>query len=642
MDLEELQKKLYKKQEPDITGRPQGPKIFDQQQIPQQDISAWRGEPKDSLGPALGSRQKKIIKIIAICLLIIALAVVGFFAWRSRYTFDSSQVYLSITGAERLTSGEKTTYVVHYKNPTKIALQQVKLVFIYPEGAVPVNGENVSRSAGRVISEINLPDIAPGKEGQREFVATVVGLKDEQRKAMAELSYRPVNVSSVYKNSAEFSGVIYYVPLILGFDLPTRSVSGQKLTVALKYHNISDVSFSNLSLTIQYPPGFSFESAAPLPTQDANVWNIKEIGPREEKTIVVSGRLTGAKNEVKTFSAKIEQKIEEGTKIISQESNSTLVGLPPLSVTTEINGSRDYLASVGEQLNYTLSFQNTVDVPIDSVFITLKFNTKVLDFSTLRIDKSQGYFNSVDNSIVWNESSFPALKLLQPGEQREVSFSIKVKNQPPVLNYNDQNFLINTVAKINSPNTPLSLRGTPLEGTDDLSVKLNSKLYISAKGYFNPPDKIITNSGPLPPIVGQQTTYVIYWQVANLSNDVDEVVVQSYLPPYVHWLGNFSPKDANVKYDQATGKLTWSLGKLAANTGIASPASSPAKRLIFQIGLIPAYNQVGRSVDLLKQTTISGKDLFTQALLQNSAASIQSNLPDDPSVGYVKGQVVSR
>jgi len=310
---------------------------------------------------------------------------------------------------------------------------------------------------------------------------------------------------------------------------------------------------------------------------------------------------------------------------------STLISLSPLSVTMTVNDSRDYPANVGQRLTYKLNYQNTVGVPIGPVLITVKFDTKALNFSTVKADK--GFFNSVDNSIVWNESTFNNLRMVQPGEKQELIFYATVKESLPISNFNDKNFIISVSAKIDSASIPASLVGTQIGGSDTLNTKVNSKFYLSSKGFYK--DTSQPNSGSIPPVVGQQTTYTVYWDVVNLANDVDDVVVEGYLPPYISWLARFAPADANVKYDQNSGKIVWTIGKLSANVGILYPV----KRLIFKIGFVPSINQIGDMVDILSEAVISGKDFYTGASLSGTARAIRSDLPDDPSIGYDGGKV---
>ena len=626
MALEELQKQLYK-EKPEFEKRAEVSKTFEpghQAQPPQGPSPQWQRERK---GFFSGINWGKALKIFLICLAVFLVGVGGFLVWRAFSGFDSSKVFISLFGPERIVSGDEVIFTLRYGNNTKTKLEDVKLTFTYPEGAVPVDKKGLSQIGNSPVSTIQIGELAPGDDKQMSLQAYVSGLKGDKKNASAKIEYHPTGVSTVFQNTAEFQGEIFSVPLVLNFDLPEKVVSGQSLNFALNYLNTSESNFSNLTLQIEYPSGFTLSSASPVPSQGQNTWQLPEISANEEGKILISGVLSGVKDEIKTFRAKIGVGQDQDMKLISESMASSLVSASPLSVQLTVNDSRDYIANVGDQLNYKISYQNTTDVPINSAYIILKFDTKILDFSSLKIEK--GFFNSLNNTITWNESSLSDLSLLQPGQQGDIGFTLGVKNQLPSSSFADKNFIIGASAKIDSSDVPASLSGTQLSGSDSLATKLNSKLFIKSSGFYY--DSNMPNSGPLPPKVGQETTYTIYWQVANLANDVDNVTVESYLPSYITWLNHYQPSDADVKYESNTGKLSWTIGKLSAN--------SPARQMIFQIGLVPAINQVGQTPELVKTTTISGKDLFTDVNLHSEAASLRTNLPDDNRVGYERGSV---
>jgi len=632
MGLEELQKQLYGQKEEEVK-REGAPEQFEPGRgagSQEPGSSQWEKEGEMGKQPILGGAKKKLLKAIVIALVVVSVLFAGYLFWRSQ-SFDSKKVNVTIFGVDRVISGEEINYVVRYQNNTKVTLTGLKLTFVYPPDSLPSDNQNLTQVGNQQSSVVDLPDLAAGQEGKAEFRASVTGLKDDKKQATAKLIYHAGNTSSSFESSGEFTSVIFSVPLVLDFSLPDRVVNGQQVSITLKYLNTSDIGFSDLVLRLEYPPGFNFNSALPSPTQGSDAWSLQEIGPKEEGKIVISGILTGAQEEVKAFRANIAKQQGDSSKVISEGLASTLISLSPLSVTLSVNESRDYLANVGDRLTYKLTYQNTVGVPIGPVLITVKFDTRALDFSTIKVDK--GFFNSVDSSIVWNESTLNGLKMVQPGEKQELLFYATVKDSLPITKFNDKNFIISVSAKIDSLSIPVSLQGTQIGGNDSLNTKVNSKLFLSSKGYFK--DVSVPNSGPIPPIVGQQTTYTIYWDVVDLANDVDNVVVEGYLPPYVSWLGKFDPLGADIKYDQNSGKITWTIGKLSANIGILYPV----KRLIFKIGFLPSSSQVGNMVDLLGDAVISGADTFTGASLQGTARAIRSDLPDDPSIGYDGGKV---
>jgi len=634
MDLEELRAKLYKEKQEELAGRVIGPSVSGPGQNEEAGESLptdWRQERETPLtSPRLSQSVKRIIKIALVVLVVLGLVGAGVWFLFFRKTFDSSKVSLTIFGRDRIVSGEEVTYLVRYQNGTSLGLQGLKLTFFYPEGALPADKNAVAIGVNQA-SVAELSDLPAGQEGQMELRANIAGLKGDEKKALAKLQYHPADISSTFESSADFTSVIFSVPLVLDFEMPERVVSGQPLTISLKYLNTSDIAFSNLLLTAEYPAGFSFVSASPSASQGSNEWNLLEIGPGEEGKIIISGTLSGLRDEIKSFKAKIEQQEGDVKKTISEGLASTLISLSPLAVEVSLNGSRDISVSPGDTLTYKLKYQNTTNVQIGPVFIVAKFETKALDFST--IEPGKGSFNSQNNSITWNESVMPELSMLEPGQEETVDFRVKVKDRLPISSFSDKNFLISLSSKIDSPTIPVFLQGTQIGGSDLLATKVNTKLVLAVKGYYR--DNIIVNSGPIPPKVGQQTTYTVHWQVINLANDAQNVTVEGYLPPYVKWLGVFTPNSSDAKYEQSTGKLSWALGKLAANTGILSPV----KELVFQIALVPNSNQVGDRVDLVQNSRISGTDLFSGISLEGTAAVLQSDLPDDPSVGYNGGRI---
>ncbi|MDD5589759.1 MAG: hypothetical protein PHQ47_01120 [Candidatus Portnoybacteria bacterium] len=630
MSLEDLQKKLYRS-ESDFRDRPLGPESFEpspEERIPFQ-TEEWK---KESEKPkfVLSVKNKKTLKILGISFAVLILGLAGFFVWRFFFYFNSSKISFDIYAPERLVSGEEVTYVVRYKNKTNSDLKNARLYFFFPEHSIIAESQKKVFLEGEQAGLEEIGNIKAGAEGQSEFRASIIGLKNEKKFAQAKLVYQPENVSSNFENLTQFESEIILVPIVLNFELPEKTVSGQQLDFLLKYLNTSETAFYNVTLQIDFPAGFELSSTAPSVSKE-NTWFLSEISPKEEGAIAITGKLNGAKDEVKTFQAKVGFEENEAFRPVSEGMASTIISAAPLSVELLLDERKDETVFAGEELNYKIKFKNTVDLPISSVYIIANLSSKILDYSSLESEK--GFFNDLDNSIAWNESGVADLKMLQPGQEGELSFSIKVKEKFPVNNFSDKNFTIKVTAKANSSNIPISLRGTQLGGVDEIETKMNSKLVLSAKGFYQ--DSVFSNSGPLPPRVGLETTYSIYWQVINIGNDLENAIIEAYLPPNVRWLGNFQPGGADISYNESTGKIIWRIGNLSANTGIMTPV----KQIVFQVGLLPASNEVGNTVEIIKESKITGRDIFTQSDLEFIDSSIDSDLPDDESVGYELGRV---
>lgn len=633
MDINELKKRLYKK-DPQLSDRPKPPEEFvpGLASAPEPDVapqwSAEDGGRRWVLTPALKRKLWLAGGLLGLAVLVVG----GWAVWRSWNSFDTRGVSLNIFGQERVVSGEEVNYVVRYKNNSKVAIANARLEFYFSAQALPVNKDDATARGDSFVAVKSLGQLAPGQEGQAEFKARVLGDKDSQQKFVAKLIYRPLNINADFGNEGNFVSTIISVPLVLSFILPERIVSGQTINFSLRYLNTSDASFSGAKLKIDYPEGFIFDSALPSPDESNNVWHLAEIGSREEGNIIIKGAIAGNEGESKVFKAQIgTQKDDEDFVVYSQTLSSPQIFASPLFVEQSLVDATQNSATAGQTLKYRIKYRNTTDVAIGPVFITVKIDGRAVDLAS--VQGASGFFSSSDSLITWNSASLPALESLAPQAEGTVDFSLRVKERLPINNFSDKNFVVTTTAKIDSFNTPLALSGTQLAGQNQLAVKVNSRVVLSMKGYYS--DQLIPNSGPLPLKVGQKTTYTIYWQVLNTSNDVSDITVKAYLPSYVRWEGSFFPKDEDIKYDAASGQVIWRIGKLSSSVGILSPV----RQVAFQVGVIPSLGQVGSVIVVVQPGDFSGQDDFTGARLSVEADELKSDMPDDPTVGSLKEKV---
>ena len=112
------------------------------------------------------------LKIIyAILFVTAALSIAGFWVWQKN-VFSTSDIKLEILVLEEVTMGEEITYVVKWKNIGEIQLENVTLIFEYPDGSLPSEGEDIRITKG-------VEDINPGQEVSLRFSARLFGKKNE-------------------------------------------------------------------------------------------------------------------------------------------------------------------------------------------------------------------------------------------------------------------------------------------------------------------------------------------------------------------------------------------------------------------------------------------------------------------------------
>ena len=267
-------------------------------------------------------------------------------------------------------------------------------------------------------------------------------------------------------------------------------------------------------------------------------------------------------------------------------------------------------------LTFRIRYQNNGSTVASGVNIAVTLDSRVVDLGSLRAEGGQ--INN--NTITWNASSVQNLENLAPNESGQLSFSLQINN--PAVKDSSKNLTLVSNIKIKSSEANDFYPG------NTLSLKVSSPSKIESDLSFV--------SGQLPPKVGLSSVYKVKLALSNSTNDYSNGVLSAFLPlgPGAFVSGSVSPAEAsNVQFDSSTGKLTWNVGSLPANTGrFAQP-----KTLEFQIKLSPSAAQANQAPVLVKTIGFTAQDVFTGQDISISGDNISTN--DLSGSGYGNGTV---
>jgi len=150
-------------------------------------------------------------------------------------------------------------------------------------------------------------------------------------------------------------------------------------------------------------------------------------------------------------------------------------------------------------------------------------------------------------------------------------------------------------------------------------------------------DEVFGYSGPIPPRVGEATTYTIICQVKNYYSLVKDIKVKTVLPLGVELTGKIFPEDEVTKFafDSQSREIIWSVGDLERGSGVFTPT----KEIAFKVSLTPNESQRGQSPKIINTATITGEDSWTDRILEATSPAIDTTLPDDETVTEETGKV---
>ncbi|MCX6760550.1 MAG: hypothetical protein NTZ84_00355 [Candidatus Nealsonbacteria bacterium] len=546
-------------------------------------------------------------RIIFIVILAVAVGLAGFYYYQKNI-YSKETLRLEILGPNEADLLQEIEYVVRFKNNGDTSLEQPELVFEYPEYSVPTTDKTLlikksSEELGGVIY--------PGEEKSFRFKARLLGKEGDAKEAKVSLSYQPKNIKARYKSETTITTVIKKVSLTFDFDLPTKADAGRDLIFRLNYFSNVDYPIPNLKVTVNYPSNFEFIESSPKALEKTE-WDIGLLNKASGGRIEIKGRLKGEVGEEKIFQAKIGS-WQNGEFILLKEINrGVTINNPSTYVSQQINGSPKYVANPGDLLHYQIFFKNVGYEQLTNLFLIAKLEGESFDFST--IQSPMGEFRQGDNSIVFNWDQNPSLQFLSPDQQGEVDFWIKLKNEWPISDASGKNPLIKNTLYLS-------------QSKEEFINKVNSRLVISQKGYFN--DEIFGNTGSLPPKVGgEPTTYTIVWQVKNYYNNVNNVKVKAVLPAYCALTGLIFPEEQSSKFtfDSQSREIVWSVGDLKASQGVFGTA---APNISFQIKFTPTGSQIGQMPEIIGQAKMTGEDQWTGETIEGTSSGVTTDLPED-------------
>jgi len=335
--------------------------------------------------------------------------------------------------------------------------------------------------------------------------------------------------------------------------------------------------------------------------------------------IKIKGSFLGAQGESKSVYIELGIAGDNGAFVQYARADSAVsIASSALFVFLTANDSRDLTTNPGGSIQFKAHYKNTTNVQIPNVAILASIDDKYIDVKTLGVQ--WGSFDGRTNSIIWNAVGVPELAVLDPKEEGVVSFSATLKPVFLPKNFSDKNLTVSARVRITAATPPESLSGLPLESEDTISVKINTQFSFNEKAYFQ--DGFFQNTGPVPPAVGQRTTFGISWQLANTINDVDEIEVTAVVPPNVEWTGQVYPQDANIAFDQYNGVIRWKPGKVFAGAGTLMPVT----RVDFQLAFTPALVHVGQVINLVSGATLKAVDTFTGTKMERQVSPVNTDL----------------
>ena len=546
-----------------------------------------------------------VITILAIILVLVVMIVI------INFLVPKTRIEIKLSGPEQAKVGEEVSYEVTIKNMGTVILKNPELTFHYPTASLPEKS---------LIETRKLEDLYPKEEKTMTFKAKLFGQEGEKREFKTWLYYSPgrkkvIMISKV----ASFSTVISQVPIDLVLDLPKKAPvypqDESKFIFRIRYFSFIPQILSNLKLSVDFPPDFTFQESIPA-TTTGQEFEIPTLEPQTGKEVEITGTLPANYQTEKKLNFKVKLLINlAGVDVpLKEDSAETITYKPLLSFSQKINNQEKYFPYPGEKLYYQIYFKNLQEEPLRNLSLTTILEGNLFDLST--IEAPLGTFTKGSNFISWVGDKIPELRYLAPGQEGKVEFWVSLKSDYQPKDLTETNALIRN-------------RVILADFETEFRNRVNSLIKVSQEGYFKDKYGFFENEGKHPPEVNKTTYYTIVWKLENYYNSIEKVQVKATLPKGVSVRKIKTPKEGQINVlTYPLAEVIWEIDKVNPGKGVFEDPLLVA----FQFAFTPEANQRGKVATLINKVEVSAKDQWTGLLLSASNEAIDTTLPDDPTV----------
>jgi hypothetical protein len=535
---------------------------------------------------------QKLKKIVFILLgLTIVVGALGYFFYQ-RNVFGQDRLRFEITAPDAIGAGEEIEYIVRYRNNSDTRLEEMILIFEYPENSIPTEDEedeNVKKR-GPLRREVKVGELNPGEEKTSIFKARLFGKEGISFEANAWIRYVPRNLASRYESKREHITIIDKVPISFNFQIPSTVDPDRENSFRLRFSSEVDYPLTDLEVRLTYPAGFRFIRSTPkTETEGRNVWTWPVLNRGDDGTIDVDGVLLGNPGDAKIFNAVLGIYVEDNFIVLREASRGTAITRSNLLIDMQVNGRDDYIANPGELLHYEVFFRNIGKETLEELFLLVDLDGNTLNLS--QVEPVDGRFQEDRGVIIWSHTFDYALLSLKENEEGRVEFWVRVRGDLP---YNPE----------------IKVKASIERAEKTLLTKVNTRLSLIQDVIRNgSPFEI---AGPFPFKEGETSNYAVRWRVKNHFNDVRDVVLRAKLPEGARITGEKNLDDVILSFNSSTREVVMDIENIVAGE---------TKEIFFEVEINPRRDFEEEDI-VLFEGEVRGKDRRTENTITSLTGAV--------------------
>ncbi|MBZ1348644.1 MAG: hypothetical protein KY053_00155 [Candidatus Liptonbacteria bacterium] len=561
------------------------------------------------------SRRKTFVPLIIAAVFLFFLAAVFFYFYIVKPT---SGIFLDFKVPEKVVAGEEFKLQFLFLNESSNLLENTEISLHLPHGVYFKDAEGEARRKTLSLGQVSIGSVY---KDYFELVILDIFEKEKEKEFTLEATYFPALFSRKFTLNEKFK-VSIKTPFEVDIAAPEQVFSGENFEWVFFCKNNSSKDIE-VALELVAPKEFS---------SDFQETTLK-IKAGEEAKLNFKGNIILPENSFFDINLKAKSKFNGQEYLLLETTANLKIAFSPLSFKFFLAEKEDSFVFPGEVLNYNLVLKNNAEISFTDLIIKTSLEGRMYDFDSLKLE--EGVFDSASKTIIFNPSDIPELKELEPGETKNLGFSINVISDYPVKDISDKNFELLAVSRVESPTVPYFIQANKTVNVVVLNLKVKGNLRVDSQAFFRDAPSGILNDGPFPPLVDIPTNFTVHWLVYNYLTDVNNIEIKAKLEPKVNFTNTTVVTIGTLDFNSETNEVIWRIPRVLANSGIIN---EPIKA-IFQIQATPSIESLNYFMPLLSETIILGYDEFTGLNLTGFDYALTTNLTDDLTIKPLEGLI---
>jgi hypothetical protein len=528
------------------------------------------------------------------------------------FTVKQDSIEMKLDLPSIANSGQNITGRINIANTNKVEFIESMLAIdiVNPDESI----ENVS--------QIEIGKVSSGQNIEKNLSFSLNGRENEVKNLKFTLFYKVKDSDSTFEKNISHSVKISKSQVIVNLTGPKSITLGQVSEYRISVRG-GDAAVPSVAVQLDLPRDLQIIESS-VNAESKNYFVIGDLKAGEEKILSIKTKYKVGQELIDSFSIKVtvgtsgESKVKD---ILSENSIDVALAALPFKVAVSMSGKEDstlYFSGKTPKVKVTVS--NVSQSMVQNGVLDIKLSGGLFNAKTVSISGAQ--YDAGLGTIRATQETNKALKELRPGEKVEFEIAYQDLNQTNQSNARrliiDTSFTADIPDSVNSPAATKVL--TTLLPKDNTNVVLKTYYFSGA----------FKNIGPMPPRIGQKTSYTVIASIDTLGG-FDKGVFTTTLPEYVTFIES---SEGTAVYKKDKRELVWSIGSMQKSSG--EVLSINKKEISFRVSITPSPDQFRLSPDLTRDSKFEAIGI-DKNVISIEVPNVNINFSQDPKYQSAKG-----